>query len=200
MFSHYHMTILEEFLETTYATAGVIYPHQITVQELAWRLKVWLHYEPVSSRALEATSGMYSMFIDSRLTPNQQRIDFFHELCHLLRHVGNQMTMPQEFTKMQEIEAEHFVLYAVMPFSMISRIGLPDQRTFAINTLMEIFNVPIDLAEKRLDQIQRRCLQGVFNDVFGKEEEYIQPSWSAETQRILNQLDRQLVAKGHAKL
>ncbi|MNW48775.1 hypothetical protein D3C74_261610 [compost metagenome] len=106
------------------------------------------------------------------------------------------MTMPQEFTKMQEIEAEHFVLYAVMPFSMISRIGLPDQRTFAINTLMEIFNVPIDLAEKRLDQIQRRCLQGVFNDVFGKEEEYIQPSWSPETQRILNQLDHQLIAKG----
>ncbi|MNW48774.1 hypothetical protein D3C74_261600 [compost metagenome] len=74
------MTILEEFLENTYATAGIIHPHQITIQELSRQLNVWLHYKPVGSRALEATSGMYSMFLDDRLPSDQQRLDFLHEL------------------------------------------------------------------------------------------------------------------------
>ncbi|MBA9087712.1 hypothetical protein FHR92_004197 [Fontibacillus solani] len=75
---------------------------------------------------------------------------------------------------------------------MISQLELPDQRGTAILSLAQTFNVPNCLAKQRLDQIERRCLQSMFNDVFGKEEEYIEPSWSPETQRVLIQLDQQL--------
>ncbi|MDU0332573.1 ImmA/IrrE family metallo-endopeptidase [Paenibacillus sp. 3LSP] len=199
MFSHYQMTILEEFLESTYAAAGIIYPHQISVEELSLRLNVWVHYRPIGSRALEATSGMYSMFLDERLPPNQQRLDFLHELCHLLRHAGNQMVLPETFTQMQENEAEHFVLYAAMPFSMISRLEVPDRLGQAKLFLAETFGVPIELAEQRLDQLQRRTLQGIWNEVVNgqfRENRMKKPLWSPETNKILKQLNRQLIAKG----
>lgn len=96
MLKHYYqMTILEEFVENAYFRNGITDPEQLTVNELAYRLNVWVHYRPVGSRALEAVSGMYSMFLDERLPPEQQRLDFLHELCHLLRHAGNQMIMPK---------------------------------------------------------------------------------------------------------
>lgn len=68
------------------------------------------------------------MFLDGRLPLDQQRLDFLHELCHLLRHAGNQMIMPESFTKMQELEAEQFLLFAAMPFSMISRLDIPGSK------------------------------------------------------------------------
>ncbi|MCM3039896.1 hypothetical protein M3201_09330 [Paenibacillus motobuensis] len=77
------MTILEEFLEHRYVSAGITSPHQITIDELSSHLDVWV-YAVVGSRALEAVSGMYSMFIDKRLPEDQQRLDFLYELCHLL--------------------------------------------------------------------------------------------------------------------
>ncbi|GIO84596.1 hypothetical protein J25TS5_15280 [Paenibacillus faecis] len=199
MFSFYQMTILEEFVESTYKQVDVTSPHQINVKELAQRLNVWVHYKPVGSRALEATNGMYSMFLDDRLPLDQQRLDFLHELCHLLRHAGNQMIMPESFTRMQELEAEQFVLYAAMPFSMISRLDLPDRSSLAIPFLAETFNVPVELAEKRLDQLQRRTLQGIWYDIVRHQEQnqrLTEPTWSFETCRIINQLDRQLIAKG----
>lgn len=199
MFAHYQMTILEEFLESTYEAAGIIYPYQITVEELSYRLNVWLHYKPVTSRALEAVSGMYSMFLDERLPPDQQRMDFLHELCHLLRHAGNQISLPAAFTEMQEIEAEHFVLYAAMPFSMIKRLDLPDRRGLAVSALVETFQVPAAFAERRLDQLQRRVLQNMWNQLSKEHENkmhHFEPTWSRETMRILKQLDRQLLAKG----
>ncbi|MGP0583652.1 ImmA/IrrE family metallo-endopeptidase [Paenibacillus timonensis] len=197
MFSHYHMTILEEFLEDVYQRAGITEPWQLTVKEISRRLNVWVHYKPVSSRALEAVPGMYSMFLDERIPPDQQRLDFLHELCHLLRHAGNQMVLPESFTRMQEIEAEHFVLYAAMPFSMINRLELPDRHELAISALVGTFSVPADLAQQRLDQLQRRTLQGMWNAVVrGHGQVGRQSSWSIETMRILKQLDRQLIAKG----
>ncbi|MCM3699252.1 ImmA/IrrE family metallo-endopeptidase [Paenibacillus macerans] len=199
MLSHYRMTNLEEFVEETYKRVGITSPHQITVKELSHRLNVWVHMSDVKSRALEAVPGMYSMFLDSRIDPDKQRLDFLHELCHLLRHAGNQMTMPESFTRMQEIEAEQFVLYATMPFSMISRLELPDRSSLAISFLAETFNVPTELAVQRLDQLQRRTIQGLFSVVtrnYEQEQKYREPAWSSETRRIINQLDRQLISRG----
>ncbi|MNW51750.1 hypothetical protein D3C74_292430 [compost metagenome] len=96
-------------------------------------------------------------------------------------------------------EAEHFVLYASMPFSMISNLNLPDRRGAAIAYLTETFHFPVNIAEKRLDQIQRRVVQGMWDDIAKDYEDkmhHFEPTWSAETMRIIKQLDRQLLAEG----
>ncbi|GAA0390078.1 ImmA/IrrE family metallo-endopeptidase [Paenibacillus motobuensis] len=198
MVKHYRMTILEEFIEHTYVSAGITSPDQINIDELSTRLNVWVHYAEVGSRALEAVSGMYSMFIDNRLPQDQQRLDFLHELCHLLRHAGNQMTMPESYTQMQELEAEQFVLYAAMPASMVFELT-PIMPTMAdaIPCLVEVFDVPPELAVKRIEQIKRRILDGYRQSKRCELKNRIhEPAWSCETKRILQQLDSQLIAKG----
>ena len=195
MLSHYRTTILEEFVEATYEAIGITSPEQITVEQLSSRLNIWVHYGPVTSRALEAAGGMYSMFLADRLSPPQQRLDFLHELCHLLRHAGNQMSMRAAYTRMQELEAEQFVLYAAMPSSMVSRFTpiLPTMEA-AVPCLADAFNVPIEFAAKRVDQIKRRIVEGYRQNKHRNPNR--KPTWSQETYRILQQLDRQLIKRG----
>ena len=168
MFRHYQMTALEEFLEVIYSRIGIIEPHQITVEEISHRLNVWVHYANVRSRALESVAGMYSMFLDSRTPSKDQHLEFLHELCHLLRHAGNQTVLPELFTQAQEHEANLFVMYAAIPFSMFAKLSIPDQRGEAINYIAHNFQVTHEFAEQRLDQIQRRELQGLFDAVMNE--------------------------------
>ncbi|GGH16972.1 ImmA/IrrE family metallo-endopeptidase [Paenibacillus segetis] len=198
MFIHYQMTNLEQFLEDIYKQNNITSPHQISIDEISHRLNVWVHKAEVRSRAVESTAGMHSMFLDSRITPEEQHFEFLHELCHLLRHTGNQTIMPESFTQAQEDEAERFILYAAVPFSMFSQLPIPGYHSEAVAYLSEIFRVPFEFAERRLDQIIRREFQGILMDAVNQADmtEERKPQWTAETHRILDKLDRQLVANG----
>ncbi|HAF97499.1 ImmA/IrrE family metallo-endopeptidase [Paenibacillus lactis] len=160
MFRFYKLTPLEQFVEDLYLTHGILSPKQLNIGEVARCLNVWIYYKPITSRGLELTPGMYTVNIDSRLASAEQWLDFLHELGHLLRHSGNQTILPKLFTQAQEADAENFVLYAAMPFSMIKQIQLPGSRMEIIQTLASTFRVPLKLAEKRLDQIRRREYEG----------------------------------------
>ncbi|BFH16796.1 ImmA/IrrE family metallo-endopeptidase [Paenibacillus melissococcoides] len=161
MFEHYIMTQIEKYQEDLYRRIGVYHPGHLTIEEMAARLNVWLYFGPVGSKALEVRPGMYSVNIDSRLDPRQQWLDFLHELCHLLRHAGDQSMMPEQFTRAQECEANAFMLYAAMPISMIQRLHLPQSFDGCVETLTNEFRVPVGVAARRMEQIKRRCIQGM---------------------------------------
>jgi len=160
MFRFYKLTPLEQFVEDLYNAHGISSPKLLTIREIARRLNVWVYFKPIVSKGLEINPNIYTINIDSRLSPIKQWLDFLHELGHLLRHAGNQTILPKLFTQAQETEAENFVLYAAMPFFMISQFKLPGNRKDAIHFLAAAFKVPFKLAEKRLDQIQRREFEG----------------------------------------
>ncbi|WP_313641754.1 ImmA/IrrE family metallo-endopeptidase [Paenibacillus sp.] len=169
--SYYQMTALEKWTEDLYKRLNLNQPSQISIAYIAERLNIWVHYLDVRSKSIEASAGMYSMFIDNRLPASLQRLEFLHELCHLLRHGNNHTLMPEHFTRAQEDESERFILYAAMPYSMISRMTLPEQREEAITYLAAEFQVPSELALQRIDQIQRRVFQGQLLAVMGRNEE-----------------------------
>jgi len=172
MKSYYQMTVLEKWTEDLYKRLNLHQPSQISISYIAERLNIWVHYLDVRSKSIEASAGMYSLFIDNRLPANLQRLEFLHELCHLLRHGSdNQTLMPEHFTRAQEDESERFILYAATPYSMISRMTLPEQREDAISYLAAEFQVPAELALQRIDQIQRRVFQGQLLAVMGRNEE-----------------------------
>ncbi|MGN7167922.1 ImmA/IrrE family metallo-endopeptidase [Paenibacillus cellulositrophicus] len=165
MYEHYRMTDLEKYVEELYIQNGICNPYQINVADLSSRLNVWVHFAEAKSRAVESRTGLRSMFIDSRLTPEEQRMDFLHELCHLLRHVGNQMVLPELFTEAQENEAKNFVYYAAIPFFMLRTMPIPNNRQMAIEYIAFNFDVTLRFAENRLSQIERRILQAQFDVV-----------------------------------
>ncbi|WP_151735805.1 ImmA/IrrE family metallo-endopeptidase [Paenibacillus tengchongensis] len=170
MYSYYQTTALEKWTEELYRRLEVHEPSQISVDYIAARLNIRVHYLEMRSKAMEASAGMYTMFLDSRLPAAWQRLEFLQELCHLLRHAGSSTLMPQHFTRGQQDESERFLLYAAMPISLISRLPVPEQREAAIAFLAAAFEVPGALAMQRIDQIQRRIFQGQLIAVMEKKE------------------------------
>ncbi|BFH63964.1 ImmA/IrrE family metallo-endopeptidase [Paenibacillus azoreducens] len=182
---HYQLTALEMWVEELFERCGIDSVEQLNIDDIARRLNVWVFYKPMKSKGLETRPGIYTMIIDSRLSPTQQWLDFLHELCHLLRHAGNQTTLPELFTVGQEQEAEQFVLYAAMPISIIAKLHIPQQRDKAIEFLSRTFAIPKKFAERRLDQIQRREFQGTVDSVLAKQIPFI-GSDSKEEPKIQN--------------
>ncbi|WP_379161292.1 ImmA/IrrE family metallo-endopeptidase [Paenibacillus sp. sgz5001063] len=165
------MTALEKWTEDLYERLDICKPAQISIAYIAERLNIWVHYLDVRSKGIEASAGMYSMFIDNRLSEELQRLEFLQELCHLLRHSGSHTLMPEQYSQAEQDESERFILYAAMPYSIISKMTLPELREEAIQELAATFQVPSELALQRIDQIQRRVFQGQLMAVMERNED-----------------------------
>ncbi|TVY01330.1 ImmA/IrrE family metallo-endopeptidase [Cohnella terricola] len=160
MYSYYRTTPLEQWIDHLWLKSGIHAPSQLNVEEVASRLGIWVHFMQETSRALEYM-GMRSILVDQRLEREAQWEDFLHELCHVLRHAGNQTVMPKLFCEGQEAEANRFVLYASMPFYMLRHLKLPERIDEASEVISFQFGVTFELARKRLEQIQRRTLAAI---------------------------------------
>lgn len=160
MYNYYRTTPLEQWVEHLWLKSGIVSPEQLQIEEVASRLDVWVHYLQDRSRALEYM-GMRSILVDQRLGKEAQWEDFLHELCHVLRHAGNQTVMPRLFCEGQEAEANRFVLYAAIPFYMLRRLKLPGRIDEAVEVLALHFGVTFELARNRLEQLQRRTFAAI---------------------------------------
>lgn len=201
MFTYYKETNLEQWISSALLENRIFTPTDLyDLEAVAEAFDVKLLFSDSPSFS---DNQLRVIFINKHLDDAIVRLIFFHELCHVLRHVGDQRYMPELFEEAQEYEADAFVLYATMPFYMFSRLELPDRKWDAVHLVSETFNVTLDLAEQRLEQIFRREMQGKLATEHRSEElisrrKSRQPTWSPETQRILKQLNRQLLAKGQS--
>ncbi|WP_238357458.1 ImmA/IrrE family metallo-endopeptidase [Cohnella zeiphila] len=158
--NYYRPTPLEQWIENLWIKSGVLTPGQLTIDEVAGRLNVWVHFMNQPGKALE-WMGMRSVLVDRRLSRAEQWEEFLHELCHVLRHAGSQTLMPQPFLESQEAEANRFVLYASMPSFMLKRLRFPDRQSDAAELIVSHFGVTYSLAYRRLEQIRRRTFEAI---------------------------------------
>lgn len=157
-FSHYHETVLEQWIYEHYRSNQIEKPEDLNLGRIADIFDVGLNFDfckPFSD------NNERVIILDKRESPVRSRMVFFHELCHVLRHVGDQRKMPELFLEAQEAEANAFLLYASMPFYMIEKLSLPVYQNDAITYLASTFDVPLKLAKERLEQVQRREFQGI---------------------------------------
>jgi len=193
MFSAYQLTPLEGWIERLYAQHEITDTEHLTISHLSAKLGIWTYYMDMNSMAIEH-EGMVSINVDRRLSAKEQWEDFLHEVCHVLRHSGNQMIMPEPYTDWQEQDAAAFQLYAALPFSMIQRLPLPERISEVIEVLSEEFQVTYKLAKARLEQIQRRELQGMLDQRYQMHLQNPFPRsapvpWSAATHAMMDKLD-----------
>ncbi|MNI49958.1 hypothetical protein D3C73_1045970 [compost metagenome] len=163
MIKHYKTTHLEDFVEQLYINHKILTPADINVLTISGRMKITVKYADLKHMkgvSFHTDSKHSIILLDKNRTVREQRIDFFHELGHLLRHAGNQLIMPELFIRHQEADTEKFLMYAIMPISMIKRLDLSPDRQQAIQQLAETFTVGTELASKRYDQILRREIEG----------------------------------------
>lgn len=163
MLSHYYKkTPLEHWISQRYRSKLILNPTDIDIEKIATAFNIDLQFAYCRSFS---DNEERVIFLDIRESLTYKRAAFFHELCHVLRHAGDQRKMTKLFRDAQEAEANVFTLYASMPFFMIAKMKLPERQTEAIEYLSEEFSVPFELALKRVEQINRRILQGQLESV-----------------------------------
>ncbi|RUT36346.1 ImmA/IrrE family metallo-endopeptidase [Paenibacillus zeisoli] len=196
--SLYYETELEQWISSRYLQHGILRPSDLNnIDEVSAAFEVDLvEYEgpPFSCNMTDV------IFLPKRMDALTKRLVFFHELCHVLRHAGNQRQMPELFLQQQEMEAERFLPYAAAPFYMIKELPLGEGQKEAVELIASEFALPYKLSYARLLQIQNRILTQITAQEHARltdpNDDRIEASHSQtkshETQRILTQLSRQL--------
>ncbi|WP_107950873.1 ImmA/IrrE family metallo-endopeptidase [Lysinibacillus parviboronicapiens] len=140
-------THLEDYIRDLYISIGVTRPEHLDLKIIATRLGFSLFFSPFDS-----TNIGNVIFIDTRLSREEQWQEFGHELCHGTQHSGNQAKSPPLFREYQEWKANNFMYHACVPTFMLNKIVLPSNKEKAIFLIQKTFNVEYWFAEKRLDQ------------------------------------------------
>ncbi|MEK3984308.1 ImmA/IrrE family metallo-endopeptidase [Paenibacillus sp. FSL K6-3166] len=104
-YSNYFKTPLEQWIEEQYRSNGVFTPHDLDIDKIALSFKVDIVYY---DKTTFSENEERVIFIDNRNDRTEQRKVFFHELCHVIRHSGDQRWMPDLFREAQENDADRF--------------------------------------------------------------------------------------------
>ena len=136
----------DETVKKIYSSINLSHPDHLSPILIAESLNIELAYLPVNSMRINR-----NIYLDDRLSTEEQWEQFGHELCHVLWHPDNQLHLTQSFIDMQERQANNFALYACIPTDMLMRMEMPPDRCHAIHRMMETFHVTRPFAERRLD-------------------------------------------------
>ncbi|MDA2437868.1 ImmA/IrrE family metallo-endopeptidase [Bacillus cereus] len=150
----YYTTQIEDYIQHLYQSLSIFVPEQIDMIEIAKKLNIWIYFAPFGSHAIER-NGVASLVIDSRKTEREHWEDFSHELCHILLHSGNQLSMPKMFINYQEAKANNFALQFCIPTFMLRRFPVAHLETLFI---AETFNVTLEFAKRRLLHYENQLL------------------------------------------
>lgn len=153
--SFYYPTPLESWISDWYIENNILEPEDISIEIISELNTILCEEKSMNSHFLENKS-FKMIIIDSRVSLENQREQFFHELCHILRHAGKQTMMPKSFLELQEWNAKHFTRYATIPYHMLKFIDYtsPD----AVTVTSSMFKVTPQLVIERFSEIKRRVL------------------------------------------
>lgn len=201
MFELYKKTPLENWLEDLYISKGINHPidlHDINYIGNGFNIRI-VFFQEAPERAIWDEEDAIIF-----LKPNQDeetlREKFFHELCHPLRHYGDQTSMRvKTFRELQEVQANQFQLYAAIPFYMVQTLKPTTLEHEMISQIRTVFKVSERLAKRRLEQIKRRIFQAqsdaehraFMDSLYPKA-----PPYSEETNAVLNKLQMLLEKRG----
>jgi Zn-dependent peptidase ImmA (M78 family) len=149
----YTQTYLEDFISNLYKSLGIFKPHQISEEDIAAKLGI-MFFRDNGPAFHTRVCGIDAIYVNARDSPKKQREQFFHELCHVLRHVGDQSIIPLSFRELQEIDARRFTRCAAIPFEMVKDWDLWNENI--IQKASDTFGVTEELCKERLLQIRNR--------------------------------------------
>jgi Zn-dependent peptidase ImmA (M78 family) len=201
----YTYTPLEDFVKNLYQKLSILEPKEINMKGIAEQLNIQLYFYDDGSTAVEV-DGIQRIFIDERLSKAQQWQDFGHELCHSIRHSGNQLLMSEDdlhlsFMRLQENQAENFMYHFCVPTFMLLNYKISNflDVKAGIPFVVKNFNVTEQFAEERLNRYKRQLLQSKSDAEHRAFMESLYPKappYSDETNAILKKLYMQLEKKG----
>ncbi|PAE70602.1 ImmA/IrrE family metallo-endopeptidase [Bacillus licheniformis] len=164
----FYLSTLEEDAKKIYMRLNIFQPEQINVEKIASAFNIYLHYEEADS-SMFCIDGNYSIVLDNRLSPERQWEDFAHELCHVLKHYGNQFIMNKMFRQLQEFQANSFMYHFCVPTFKLLKMAFPQLESEAIKLIGDTFNVTYPFATKRLEMYRRKQFSLLLNKTITKQ-------------------------------
>ncbi|MED4783474.1 ImmA/IrrE family metallo-endopeptidase [Brevibacillus choshinensis] len=157
----YKMSPLEQWITDKYTEHSIYTPKDLDIHRIASIFGGEITYLPTKSHARWEEDGTseFMICLNSRLDEPHIRGEFFHELCHPLRHVGDQKMLPKAFRDLQETQASLFQQYAAIPIFMVSELDMPMYEKDFPYLWAHTFNIPVSLAARRYNQIKGRIYQ-----------------------------------------
>lgn len=151
---------LESAVVDFYRRHHIRSPQDIHLEMFAEDAGIHVHYVPFPSTSYELKSGPL-IAVDNRLPWVQQRVEFAHELGHILLHCGRQHFMTDDFRALQEFQADRFAMYALAPTYMITNcIVQAHSRQQLVSQLAYTFDVTEPFMDARLQLLEQR-MQGL---------------------------------------
>lgn len=193
----YDPPLVEQWVSNTFIHAGILYPDQLNPEHVAKAFGIDYSLWPGITCSYRDPSGKGSYIIQNNaISEAKRRQNFFHELAHVLRHAGDQRDMVESFRQMQEWDADLFAMYAAVPFHMIDF-----NKPYTASSLMEEFTVTEKMSLKRIRDIRAKTYWESRREYEAMVCEPATPAYnisekSSETQRIVDQLKKQLEQRG----
>lgn len=145
----YKPTALESWISKIYIRKGVLEPGDLSRDNIE---KVFgFDYYVMRSPAYFIDN---MVVVDKREPFPIQREQFFHELCHFLRH-SPCAGMPKMYRQLIEWEARNFIKYAAIPFHMLDYV---DKQNPLIS-MSEIFDVSLEICRERIELIKNQFIE-----------------------------------------
>jgi Zn-dependent peptidase ImmA (M78 family) len=196
----YTFTPLEEFINNLYKRLSIANSIEINKMNISEKLNTHLHFYDDGSTAI-CHKDVFHIFIDERLSLQEQWQDFGHELCHVLRHEGSQNGMVKPFLYLQENQAENFMYHFCVPTFMLLNYKISNffDVKAGIPFVVKHFNVTEKFAEERLKRFKRQLLQSKSDAEHRTFMESLYPKappYSDETNAMLKKLNMLLEKKG----
>src|SRR5690625_3827661 len=139
-------THLEDFIRDLMSAHKIHAPPDLTIDNVAEKLKLKVSYKAKTFR-------FGNEIILQPGTRQQEWQLFGHELCHYLRHCGNQLNMHPLFIQLQEYQANYFACHFCVPTFMLEQLKEVNHCV-----IMEKFNVEEGFALRRLEMYERKML------------------------------------------
>ncbi|GKV70229.1 phage-like element PBSX protein XkdA [Sporosarcina sp. NCCP-2716] len=143
---------IELFVKQFYYELGIATPGQLDIYKIAREIGLEVILHPALSFRWDG------ILVIRGGTKQQNWQRFGHEICHYLRHCGDQRFMHELFVELQEYQATHFAYHFCVPSFMLDRIRLPPELPRAAALVAELFNVELSFAEKRMARYHQKLL------------------------------------------
>src|SRR5690625_4714374 len=129
------------------------------MQHITEKLVIKIVYWHFTS-AIAERNGKYNLFINQKLSQQQQWQDFGHEMKHFCFDRGNQNDLFSSLIYYQEVKADYFAYHFCIPTFMLEQL-----KEVTIHEIARVFNVEFEFAVRRFDMYK--------NDLITAAEPYV---------------------------
>src|SRR5690625_5108689 len=146
------MNNTEQYIQKFYKSINVSDPLLLTIELVIEHLDLEVMYWPHSS-AIAKCNNQYIIFLNDRLSMQQQWQEFGHEMYHFFFDETRYDLLYESFGDYGETKADYFSYHFCVPTFMLMQL-----KEVSVDVITRLFNVEYEFALRRLEMYQGKLM------------------------------------------